>query len=216
MVYTSVKSMAEPALDSRRQIAAHNLQAILDAAERLLLRGEQPTISAVANEAGVSRPTVYTHFPDRPAILQALVERTVQHTMAAIKSAEPGHGPAGDALARLIRAAWEQLANHDQIAHAAANELSGDAMRAAHHNARSVIADLVKRGRRDGSFRTDLPTSWLATAVLALIHATAEEVRAGQLQPDAGLDALTLTTADLLNKRAGQRPAKATRTPRTR
>jgi AcrR family transcriptional regulator len=145
--------------DSRRITAEHNVQAILDGAGRLLQRGEQPSISAVASEAGVSRPTVYGHFPDRRELLQALVERTVQHATSAIEAAEPDRGPAAGALPRLIASSWQQLASHDEIARAAANELSAAAMRQAHESARGVIRRLIERGRNDGSFRTDLPST---------------------------------------------------------
>ena len=73
----------------REAIAERNLEAILDAAERLLARGDAPTISAVASAAGVSRPTVYAHFPDRRRIVEAVVERTVERAMKAIAAAEP-------------------------------------------------------------------------------------------------------------------------------
>jgi AcrR family transcriptional regulator len=187
--------------DPRRVTAEHNVRAILDGAERLLRRGEEPSISAVAHEAGVSRPTVYAHFPDRGRLLEALVERTVRETMAAIGSSEPERGPAADVLTRLIPSAWQQIAKHDEIAHAAARELSGEAMRAAHQSARDAIGKLVERGRGDGSFRRDIPTNWLVTASLALIHATAEEVRIGQLDPDTGLQTLMLTITELFAKR---------------
>jgi AcrR family transcriptional regulator len=189
------------ATDSRRLIAEHNLQAILAAAARLLQRGERPSISAVASEAGVSRPTVYAHFPDRRELLQALVERTVQHAMSAIEAAEPDRGPAADALARLLASSWKQLAGHDEIARAAAHELSSDAMRQAHGSARGVIRRLIERGRNDGSFRTDLSVDWLVTASLALVHAAAEEVRMGQLDAEAAPNTLTLTITDLLRRR---------------
>ena len=180
-------------------IAEHNLKAILDGAERLLRRGEQPSISAVAAEAGVSRPTVYAHFPDRPALLGALVERTVRHAMSAIQAAEPDRGPAADALPRLIASSWQQLASHDEIARAAARELSADAMHVAHQSARDVIRRLIERGQRDGSFRTDVPVGWLVTASLALIHAAAETVRMGELDAEAAPQTLSLTVAHLLS-----------------
>jgi AcrR family transcriptional regulator len=187
--------------DARRATAERNLEAILDGAARLLGRGEQPTISAVAHAAGVSRPTVYAHFPDRQRLIEALVERTVRAAMTAIDSAQLDRGPAADALTRLITSSWQQLATHDQVAHAAASELSAEAMRAAHHSARDAIGKLVDRGRLEGSFRTDVPASWLITAALALIHATAEEVRHGQLDPATAPQTLTLTIAELFRSR---------------
>jgi AcrR family transcriptional regulator len=189
---------AEQAQDFRQAIAERNVEAILDAAQRLLERREQPNISAVAAEAGVSRPTVYAHFPDRQRLLEALVERAVRHTMTAIESAEPERGPAGDALQRLLAASWEELARNEETARAAASELSADAMRRAHHAARAVIRELVERGRREGTFRSDVGADWLVTSSLALIHAAAEEVRAGELDSEGALHALSLTVADLL------------------
>src|SRR5919201_2501702 len=183
--------------DSRYVTAERNLEAILDAAQGLLQRGEQINVSAVATAAGVSRPTVYSHFPNPDQLLKALVERTVQRTMAAIESAEPESGPPLDALQRLIAASWEELAHHEEIARAASTHLNAHAMRRAHESARGVIRKLVERGRRGHSFRTDLPIEWLVTTCLALIHAAADEVRMGELDPSAAHTALYRTIADL-------------------
>jgi TetR/AcrR family transcriptional repressor of mexCD-oprJ operon len=189
----------------REAIAERNLEAILDATERLLARHEQPSISAVAIEAGVSRPTVYAHFPDRQRLLEAVTERAVRRAMAAIKSAEPDRGPALPALQRLLRASWEQLGRHEAISRASAAELSQDAMRRAHESARTVLGALVERGRREGAFRTDLPAAWLITSCLAVIHAAAEGTRNGELDPHAAVDALSLLVTDLFVGRGGGR-----------
>ena len=190
--------MNAQAHDSAPTIAERNVEAILDGAERLLQRHEQPSILAVANEAGVSRPTVYAHFGDRERLLEALVERAVQRAMAAIESAEPERGPAVDALQRLIAASWKHVADNDDIAHAAAAELSADAMRRSHETARAVILKVIERGRREGAFRTDITTGWQVTTCLAMIHAAAEEVRAGELESATALELLSTTIIGLL------------------
>jgi AcrR family transcriptional regulator len=182
----------------REAIAERNVEAILDGAERLLARHESLSMSAVATEAGVSRPTVYAHFPDRRRLLEALVARTVGRVMAAVESAQPERGPARDAAARLIAASWEHLARHQDMAAASAAELSPDAMRRAHAAARDAIRALVERGRSEGAFRTDLPVDWLVTATLALIHGAAEEVRAGSMGSGEALEVLVATTQELL------------------
>lgn len=53
---------------------------ILDAATRLYLREgtERATLSAIADEAGVSRPTVYKHVGGRDAIAAALLDRELE------------------------------------------------------------------------------------------------------------------------------------------
>jgi hypothetical protein len=100
--------------------------------------------------------------------------RAVRRAMAAIESAEPERGHALPALQRLLAASWEQLSRHEEISHASAGELSADAMRRAHEPARAALRTLVERGRREGAFRTDVPTALLVTSCLALIHATAD------------------------------------------
>lgn len=186
-----------PTQDRRQATAARNVESILDAAERLLQRGLSATISAVSAEAGVSRVTVYSHFRDRQRLLEAVVERTVRRVMAAVEPAEPDRGPPIEALQRLVVASWAQLARNAEIRRASAAELSEDAMRRVHGSAHAVVHALVERGRRDGSFRTDVPAGWLITSLLALVHAAADEVRADVLDSDAALDALTVTVTDL-------------------
>lgn len=169
----------------REAVAERNLQAILDAAEQLLARGEVPAISAVAAEARVSRPTVYAHFPDRRHLVEAVVARTVNGAMEAIAAAEPERGPALEALHRLIAASWAQLSRHEQIRAAAARELSTAAMHRSHQAAIGVLHSLVDRGRGEAAFRTDLPAELLVTATLGLMHAVADAVQTGVLESDA-------------------------------
>lgn len=195
--------------DFRQAIVERNVASILDATERVLERGGQPSISTVAAEAGVSRPTVYAHFHDRQRLLEALVERTVRRTMAAIELAEPERGPAAEALPRLIDASWQHLGRYEYLARISAAELSSDAMRRAHEAARAVIGKLVERGRREQAFRSDVPSEWLVTSSLALIHAAAEAVRAGELEADAALAVLTVTVVDLFKGRSDSHPADA-------
>ena len=183
--------------DARKATVERNVEAILDASERLLRQGRPATISAVANEAGVSRVTVYAHFEDRPRIIEAVVTRAVNHVMVSLEAARPADGPAAEALERLLAASWEQLAANQEIGRAAAAELSGDAMRRAHERARAVLQGLIERGRREGAFRTDVPAEWLIASFLALIHAATDEVRGGRLDAGTALDVLLVTVTDL-------------------
>ncbi len=182
----------------RRAIAERNVEAILDAAERLLQRRAQPSISAVATEAGVSRPTVYAHFEDRERLLEALVERAVRHSTAALEASDPERGPAMEALQRLVASSWQEIGRNEDIGRASAAELSAEAMRRAHESARAVLTRLVERGRREKVFRRDVPPAWLVTSVLALIHAAAEAVREGELEPDSALAVLNASIVSLV------------------
>jgi TetR/AcrR family transcriptional regulator, mexCD-oprJ operon repressor len=192
------REMAQPATDHRRATAERNVTAILDAAEALLERHAQASIAAVATQAGVSRVTVYAHFPTREALLEAVVERAVKRATVALEAAQPASGPPLEALDRLIAAGWRKLEHNSAIAQAAAEQLSPAALTRAHLAAHDRVGGLVRRGRAEGSFRTDLPTDWLVTSTLALMHACGDEVRAGRLDTCDALQIVTTTIRDLL------------------
>jgi AcrR family transcriptional regulator len=187
--------------DRRRAIADRNVQAILNAAEELLGQQAPVTIAAVAAQAGVSRVTVYAHFATGEALLEAVVERAVGHTATALAAAEPRSGPPLQALARLVSVGWRELGRNAAMAEAAAARLSADAIARSHHGARHQIAELVARGRRDGTFRGDVPEGWLVTCCFALFHSCADEVRAGRLDPADAERVLTTTITDLFTGR---------------
>jgi AcrR family transcriptional regulator len=164
-----------------RDIADRNVDAILDAADDLLRLEGHASISGVAALAGVSRVTVYAHFPTWEALLEAAVTRNVGRVMAALQSAHPDQGPPLEALDRMLTAAWQHLANYNAMAQAVSELLTPDAVARSHQAAHHTVGALLERGQADGSFRTDLPASWLVTACIALIHACSDGVRAGEV-----------------------------------
>ena len=165
----------------QRDVAERNVEAILDAAEQLLQSQGHTSIAAVAAQAGVSRVTVYAHFPNWTALLEAAVERAVRQTMTALQSVHPDDGPPVEALDRMLAAAWQHLARYRAMAAAVAELLSPEAVTRTHQAAHHTIGALLERGQADGSFRADLPARWLVTASIALVHACADEVRAGRI-----------------------------------
>jgi TetR/AcrR family transcriptional regulator, mexCD-oprJ operon repressor len=189
----------------QREVAERNVEAILDAAEELLQEQGHANISAVAAQAGVSRVTVYAHFPTWEALLEAAVERAVRRTVAALQSVRPDDGPPDQALDRMLAAAWQHLARYQAMAAAVAELLSPEAVTRTHQALHQIIGALLERGRADGSFRTDLPARWLVTASIALVHACSDGVRAGQIAEHDAVRILTTSLRDLLT---GTRPRR--------
>lgn len=185
------------AADYQRAIAERNVGAILDAAEELLEERAAASISAVAVRAGVSRVTVYAHFPTWEALLEAAVERAVRRTMTALEATHPDDGPPVQALERMLTAAWQHLARYGAMAQAVAEQLSPQAVTRTHQAVHRTVGALLERGQADGSFRTDLPAAWLVTACIALIHACAQEVRADRIGERDAARILTATVRDL-------------------
>jgi TetR/AcrR family transcriptional regulator, mexCD-oprJ operon repressor len=183
----------EPTIDHRRAAAERSIEAILDAAGRLLAAGADASMSAIAAAAGVSRVTLYAHFPTRPQLLEALAERVIGSAAEAIAAAHPGSGQPAEALDRLIEAAWGKLDRNLQLVAAGRAELSEDALRRAHEQLDVPILALIKRGQRSGAFRKDVPANWLLATYYALMHAAAGEAHAGRLRPSDALPAVKST-----------------------
>ena len=181
--------------------AARNEQTILDATERLLQDGKPTTIAAVATAAGLSRPTLYAHFPDRTRLLEAVVERAVRTAREAIDATRPSDGEPLDALARVAAACWEEVNRHAAITRAAANELPPATRRRLHDHGFEPIGELIARGRATGSFRSDVPESWLLSVFYALLHATADEVIAGRADHEEAGRLLAATARELFTPR---------------
>jgi TetR/AcrR family transcriptional regulator, mexCD-oprJ operon repressor len=181
----------------QREVAERNVAAILDAAEDLLRSQGHANISAVAAQAGVSRVTVYAHFPTWEGLLEAAVGRAVRRTMAALQRVRPDDGPPVEALDRMVAAAWQHLASYQAMAAAVAEFLSPEAITRTHEAAHQTIGVLLERGQADGSFRTDLPARWLVTACIALVHACSDGVRADQIDQDDAVRILTTSVRDL-------------------
>jgi AcrR family transcriptional regulator len=202
-----MREMSAQATDHRRAVAERNVEAILDAAEALLERRAQASITAVAAEAGVSRVTVYAHFPALGQLIEAVVERAVRRAWVALHGAEPDRGSPVEALDRVIAAGWRELDRNRAIAQAAAEHLSSEAMSRAHETAHRQIGALVERGRAEGAFRADVPADWLVTSCFALMHACGDVVRAGRIEASAALPILTATIRDVFVGRtaAGRR-----------
>jgi AcrR family transcriptional regulator len=62
---------------TRRRTSAKSVDKVLDAAQRLISEGafHSATVEALAEEAGISRATVFNRFGSKLGVLEALVER---------------------------------------------------------------------------------------------------------------------------------------------
>jgi TetR/AcrR family transcriptional repressor of mexCD-oprJ operon len=194
-------SMTEAAVDHRRATAERNAAAILDATERLATRRTALNVVAIATEAGVSRPTLYAHFKTLGDVVEAVVARAVDGSLAAVEAAQPGVGPADDAMDRMLATAWGQLAALDALARAVAEHLPADHVRRTHAPLMAHMLELVRRGQRDGVFRTDLPADWLVTMFYALVHGADDHARAHRVARPKALAMLTTSVHDLFAPR---------------
>jgi AcrR family transcriptional regulator len=192
--------------DHRSAIAERNSEAILDAAEALLERGASASTTAVANEAGVSRVTVYTHFPTREALVVGVAERVVERFRVALAQVDLREGDPLEVLEGLIALAWSEQGRYEWITRAISEELSPAALARSHRTLHRPIAALIKRGQKEGAFRRDLPADWLMSSYFALMHACVHSLDAGTVKAEDAVGLLQTTLRDLFTGCEPRRP----------
>ena len=185
--------------DHRRATAERNAVAILDAAERLLVRAEPLTMVAVATESGLSRPTVYAHFKSVGEIVEAAAERTVVAATAAFAAARPDEGPADEALTRMVAASFESMAGSEGFVRRASEYVSEGARHRTHGALIAPLEALALRGRAEDAFRSDVPVDWLITMYLGLVHAAADHAVVHDIPREEALTLLQSTVAELFS-----------------
>lgn len=184
-------------VDHRRAVAERNAAGILDALERLGARGAAVNMAAVAAEAGVSRPTLYAHYKTLAEVVEAAVERSVVASTAAFDAARPQDGPADQALERMLDASWGQLGRFQGLVRIAREHLPAGALHRSHRAMVMPLQELIERGRRDGTFRTDLPAEWLLTMYFQLVHGAEEHASAHGVPRPEALELVRLSARDL-------------------
>jgi AcrR family transcriptional regulator len=181
---------AQPQARRRRQRsdARHSIAAILQAATQTLNQDPRASIEDIARAAGVSRQTVYAHFPTREALLDAIIERATTEVTAAFDGAGLDEAPPAVALVRLLDAGWQVTARYPFVWHLPAVRPEQDASR--HAPVLGRMLDLIRRGQESGDLDATLAPGWLLTASLALGRAAEEEVKAGRMTIEEATNAM--------------------------
>ncbi|SFB92757.1 transcriptional regulator, TetR family [Nocardioides terrae] len=176
MADTSATRIRRQRSDARRSI-----DAILDAARSTL--GDRPDASMdeVAAVAGVARQTVYAHFPSRAALVAALVEAARTEGLATLEAARLDDLPPVEALDAFLTVSWDLVRRYPLLLEPALNRSPRTGGVDSHDAVRPALERILRRGQRLGDFDRVLPAAWLATAIIELGHAAADQVTAGAL-----------------------------------
>jgi AcrR family transcriptional regulator len=171
-----------PAPKRRRADADRSVAAILDAALEALASDPDSSMSEIARRAGVVRATIYVHFPTRETLLDAVMEYAVGQVAEATRTAEPQAGEPAEALERVLRATWRQLAQFHGLLAINTARLSAEELHRRHLPVLDQLEPLIKRGQKQGVFRSDLPVSWLLAVTRSIVHTASHEIRSGRIR----------------------------------
>jgi AcrR family transcriptional regulator len=188
----------------RRADAEQNLAAILTAAASVLSAHPDASVEDVARAAGVSRQTIYAHFPSRDALLDAVVGRATAEVTAALEAAGLRDAPPAEALVRLLDAGWTASARYPFLWHLPA--VTADQDRDRHGPVVERLREIIQRGQDSGDFDRSLTPDWLLAAALALGRAAEDEVKAGRMTIEAASHAVHHSFLRLFTRPAGQQP----------
>lgn len=178
-----------PRADARR-----NRERILQATAEAIAANPAASIEQIAARAGVSRATLYHHFPNRNALMDALTERSVDEVTAALRTARPHDDGAFEALERVLLAAWQIVGRYRGLV-IVNQRLERAELQARLAPALALLRSLIERGQRSGDFDPELPAGWLLSALLDLIHAASRQVSAGAMDARAAERALLRSAA---------------------
>jgi AcrR family transcriptional regulator len=177
-----------PRADARR-----NVQRILEATTALIARDPAISMERIAEGAGVSRATLYHHFPNRDVLMDALTDQSIQEVTAALAAARPAEGAPSEAMERVLRAAWQVIGRYRGLV-IVNQRLERAVLRARLEPALAPLRTLIARGQDGGEFDPELPVEWLIGTLTDLIHGASRQVTAGSMDA-AAAERVLLRTA---------------------
>lgn len=150
----------------KQERAYATVDAVIEAAARILIEDGYDRVSTnrVAERAGVSIGTLYQYFPNKEAIVEALVHRIAEERIAAF----------GETLLRLSAT---ELPLHEGVRALLDGTLA--AMRVRPELSRRLLLEAPRGGR------LDLERAWIARCtdlVRAVIHRRRDRVREGDVE----------------------------------
>jgi hypothetical protein len=115
--------------------------------------------------------------------MDAVLAHAIREANTVLDAEAVHHGPASDALSRLIRSSWRIVDRRRSVLAAAHRDLPAARIRQHHDQVMARVERLIARGPGEGDFRTDRPCPWLVATFHSLMPGGGEEVDAGRLDP---------------------------------
>jgi AcrR family transcriptional regulator len=157
--------------------------------------------AAIAGEAGISEPTIYKYFDSKKDLFLRILSRTGEGILGFWRAAAAGEGDARDALRRVGERYFAAARDHrgelkiqfQALAESDDPEIAAQ-LRDNHRAYVAFLADLIERGRREGTLRAGVDpeaAAWLLNSVgfaLTLVYLVGLDREMGEARLHALID----------------------------
>lgn len=158
-----------PRARAPRVDALRNRERIVAAARDLFTEvGWQAPIDEVARRAGIGNATVYRHFPDRDALVLAVVRSVLKRTADRAESALAQTDDPFEALTRFVFAAADERIGAMCVMLDGAYDPGDPDIRALEGRLNALVETMLARGRRAGVLRPDIDLADVIVGVAQL------------------------------------------------
>ncbi|RZQ64486.1 TetR/AcrR family transcriptional regulator [Amycolatopsis suaedae] len=153
-----------------RADATRNRRQLLAVATRLFASAEaEPSMRAIANEAGVGIATLYRHFPTRESLVEAVYQDQVSRLTAGARELLAQFGPPA-ALRRWMDLFGEWIATKNGMLDTLLAMVESGEIAHAHTRTEllGAIEDILEAGRASGELRADVPAEDIAASLIGI------------------------------------------------
>ena len=163
-----------------RRDAQLSIDKIIAAATECIAVDPSVAMATIAHVAGVSRVTLYSHFPTKHELISAATQSLISEVDTHLDDHRVDHLSADQALQHLIRHAWTALSRHRAFA-VVIRERYGDVYEQRRDPVQRRLMSLIQRGRTEGHFRSDQPLIWQTALIEDLVVSAARLANQGHI-----------------------------------
>lgn len=171
---------------------ARTRRAILDAAIGAYAEDRGASLGEIARVAGVGRSTLHRYFPDRAALVRALVEDAVEATERCFAEAALDQDSPEEAFARLVPALFEQSPRLNFLFNET-TEVDDLWEGTRWEEVHAPVGALFVRGQAQGVFDPGIDVDWFVRTLWYLLAAGWEAVQEGAMPRHRAIALVTRT-----------------------
>ena len=173
------------------------LEAIVEAAIRVLNANAGATMSEIAAQAGVGRATLHRHFRTRDDLIGAIGVRCIEEMNAAVRAAISQGQPAVDRLRAMFRAV---IPLGDRYSFLGADYTDDPTTRQGYETQLHWAETLVEDLKEQGDVAQDVPSRWVVAQIDQLVWTAWNATAEGYLTADDATELAVRTLIDGLRK----------------